>query len=210
MKNSSKNNKGITLIALMITIIVLLILVGVSINLVAGSNGILGKAQKAVDINNMAKIKEEIELKIAELEMDYYMTDNNFANVNDYVKAELEKGVEIPSGAVITTDSSGSLNYDGMQIGTLNPDGSVSIDGEINGSQIVTKYTVSYNPNGGQGGPGSSRHENGETVTVDFSRTPTQTGCTFLGWARTANATVPEFTSSGSFMVSGNTTLYAV
>ena len=101
MKNSSKNNKGITLIALMITIIVLLILVGVSINLVAGSNGILGKAQKAVDINNMAKIKEEIELKIAELEMDYYMTENNFANVNDYVKSELEKGVELPSGAVI-------------------------------------------------------------------------------------------------------------
>ena len=52
----------------------------------------------------MAQIKEEIELKIAELQMDYYMTDNNFANVNDYVKAELEKGVELPSGAVITTD----------------------------------------------------------------------------------------------------------
>ena len=138
------------------------------------------------------------------------MTDNNFANVNDYVKAELEKGVELPSGAVITTDNSGNLSYDGMQIGTLNPDGSVSIDGEFNGSQIVTKYTVSYNPNGGQGGPSSSRHENGEIVTVDFSKNPTQTGCTFLGWARTANATVPEFTSSGSFTVSGNITLYAV
>ena len=158
----------------------------------------------------MAQIKEEIELKIAELQMDYYMTDNNFANVNDYVKAELEKGVELPSGAVITTDSNGNLNYDGVQIGTLNPDGSVSIDGEFNGSQIVTKYTVSYNPNGGQGGPSSSRHENGETVTVDFSKKPTQTGCTFLGWARTANATVPEFTSSGSFTVNANTTLYAV
>ncbi len=210
MKNNSKSDKGITLVALVVTIIVLLILAGVSINLVAGSNGILGRAQKAVDLNNMVKIKEEIELKIAELQMDYYMTDNNFANVNDYVKAELEKGVELPSGAVITTDNSGNLSYDGMQIGTLNPDGSVSIDGEFNGSQIVTKYTVSYNPNGGQGGPSSSRHENGEIVTVDFSKNPTQTGCTFLGWARTANATVPEFTSSGSFTVSGNITLYAV
>ena len=85
-------------------------------------------------MNNMAKIKEEIELKIAELQMDYYMTDNNFANVNDYVKAELEKGVELPSGAVITTDSSGHLSYDGIQIGTLNPDGSISIDGEFNGN----------------------------------------------------------------------------
>ena len=205
-----KSNKGITLVALVITIIVLLILAGASLNLVAGSNGILGRATKAVDLNNMAKIKEEIELKIAELQMDYYMTDNNFANVNDYVKAELEKGVELPSGAIITTDSSGNLSYDGMQIGTLNPDGSVSIDGEFNGSQIVTKYTVSYNANGGQGGPASSRHENGETVTVDFSKTPTQTGCTFLGWARSSTSTTPEFTSSGSFTVSGNTTLYAV
>ena len=205
-----KNNKGITLVALVITIIVLLILAGVSLNLVAGSNGILGRAQKAVDVNNMAQIKEEIELKIAELQMDYYMTDNNFANVNDYVKAELEKGVELPSGAVITTDSSGNLSYDGMQIGTLNSDGSVSIDGEFNGSQIVTKYTVSYNANGGQGGPASSRHENGETVRVDFSKTPTQTGCTFLGWARSSTATMPEFTNSGSFTINGNTTLYAV
>ena len=206
-----KSNKGITLIALVITIIVLLILAGVSLNLVAGSNGILGKATKAVDVNNMAQIKEEIELKIAELQMDYYMTDNNFANVNDYVKVELEKGVEIPSGAVITTDSNGNLNYDGVQIGTLNPDGSVSIDGEFNGSQIVTKYTVSYNPNGGQGGPSSSRHENGETVTVDFSKNPTRKGYNFLGWARTANATVPEFTTSGSFNIeTQNVILYAV
>ena len=201
---------GITLVALVVTIIVLLILAGVSINLVAGSNGILGKATKAVDITNMAKIKEEIELKIAELQMDYYMKDNNFANVNDYVKAELEKGVELSNGAEIRVDSSGKLSYEGLEIGTLNPDGSVSIDGEFNGSQIITKYTVSYNPNGGQGGPANSRHENGETVTVDFSKTPTQTGCTFLGWARSSTATMPEFTNSGSFTINGNTTLYAV
>ena len=116
----------------------------------------------------MAKIKEEIELKIAELQMDYYMTDNNFANVNDYVKAELEKGVELPSGAVITTDSSGNLSYDGMQIGTLNPDGSVSIDGEFNGSQIVTKYTVSYDANGGTGVPATKKYAAGESVSIDF------------------------------------------
>ena len=42
-----KNNKGITLVALVVTIVVLLILAGVSINLVLGNNGIIAKAQKA-------------------------------------------------------------------------------------------------------------------------------------------------------------------
>ena len=208
-----KRNKGITLIALVITIIVLLILAGVSINLVAGSNGIMNRATKAVDVTNMAKIKEDIELKIAEMQMDYYSDSslrNQYANVNEYIKAELEKGVELPNGAVITSDSSGNLNYEGVQIGSLNPDGSVSIDGELSGSQIVTKYTVSYNANGGQGGPSSKKYAAGEIVTVDFMNIPTQAGCTFLGWARSADATTPEFTNSGSFTVSGNTILYAV
>ncbi len=210
-KKKGTENKGITLVALVITIIVLLILAGVSINLVAGSNGILGKATKAVDVNNMAKIKEEIELKIAELQMDYYMKDNNFANINDYVKAELEKGVELPNGAEISCDSNGNLSYEGVEIGTLNPNGSVTIDGELSGSQIVTKYTVSYNANGGQGGPANKKYATGENVTIDFATKPTKKGANFLGWARTQNATTPEYTNSGSFtMGNQSVTLYAV
>ena len=42
-----RKNNGITLISLVITIIVLLILAAVSLNLITGSDGILGKASKA-------------------------------------------------------------------------------------------------------------------------------------------------------------------
>ena len=42
-----KKQKGITLVALVITMVVLLILAGVSINLVLGDNGIVKKAQEA-------------------------------------------------------------------------------------------------------------------------------------------------------------------
>ena len=42
-----KEQKGITLIALVITIIVMLVLAGVSINAIIGDNGILSKAQSA-------------------------------------------------------------------------------------------------------------------------------------------------------------------
>ena len=40
-----KSNKGITLVALVVTIIVLIILAGISISLVLGNDGILGKAK---------------------------------------------------------------------------------------------------------------------------------------------------------------------
>lgn len=57
--------KGITLIALVITIIVLLILSGVSIAMITGENGILKYADKAKLVTELSQIKEEIELKNA-------------------------------------------------------------------------------------------------------------------------------------------------
>ena len=44
-----KNKRGITLIALVITIIILLILASVSLNLVLGDNGIIERAQQALE-----------------------------------------------------------------------------------------------------------------------------------------------------------------
>ena len=68
----NKKNQGITLIALVITIIILLILAGVSLNLIAGENGILTRAEKAVSATKIAAIREEIELEMANLKMQYY------------------------------------------------------------------------------------------------------------------------------------------
>lgn len=67
-----KNNKGITLIALVITIIVLLILAGVTIAMLSGDNGILTKASKAVEDTDEADKKEEVSRAINELMTEYY------------------------------------------------------------------------------------------------------------------------------------------
>ena len=61
-----KNNKGITLIALVVTIIVLLILAGVSIAMLTGQNGILNRSQEASIKNSVADAKDQIALKVAE------------------------------------------------------------------------------------------------------------------------------------------------
>ena len=65
MKNRKKiktKNKGITLIALVITIIVLLILAGVTISALSGDNGILTNASKAKYATELSQYKEELEM----------------------------------------------------------------------------------------------------------------------------------------------------
>lgn len=61
-----KMNKGITLIALVITIIVLLILAGISLATLIGKNGVLTKANSAKDEHKINQYKEEINLIVAD------------------------------------------------------------------------------------------------------------------------------------------------
>jgi len=70
MEKILKNNKGITLIALVITIIVLLILAGISIATLTGNNGLLNKTTSAKEENEKAEYKESLELIGAGLQID--------------------------------------------------------------------------------------------------------------------------------------------
>ncbi len=72
-----KNNKAITLIALVITIIVLLILAGVTISTLTGDNGLLGKTSEAQFITEIQQYNEELKLAIAE---DYTNSMGNREN----------------------------------------------------------------------------------------------------------------------------------
>ena len=69
-----KNEKGITLIALIITIIVLLILAGVSIATITGENGILERAKNAKEVNDNKSSEEKGILSQYEEEIDNYNT----------------------------------------------------------------------------------------------------------------------------------------
>ena len=62
-----KNQKGITLIALVITIIVLLILAGVSIAMLSGENGLLTKAQTVKTDSAAGNLEEATKLAIAQV-----------------------------------------------------------------------------------------------------------------------------------------------
>ena len=69
----TKEMKGITLIALVITIVVLMILAGVSINTVLGDDGIIKKAKEAAEATKRASAEEEMN----RLVLEYQLVSNN-------------------------------------------------------------------------------------------------------------------------------------
>ena len=76
-----KNKNGVTLIALAVTIIVMLILAGVTISTLTGNSGITTNASKAKTKSYLANIKEEYELYLSEKRMDdEYDLDTLYAN----------------------------------------------------------------------------------------------------------------------------------
>lgn len=85
-----KNEKGITLVALVITIIVLLILAGVSLSLIAGENGVANRAMSAKIKTEKSEILEQLRLKIYEkaLDIENDMSDMEYLEENGIVTGE--------------------------------------------------------------------------------------------------------------------------
>lgn len=79
-------NSAITLIALIITIIVLLILAGVTLTMLMGENGIIKKAQLAKEKTNEAQIEEEKNLKSLEDKINNYNSRENGVSESKYIK----------------------------------------------------------------------------------------------------------------------------
>ena len=65
-----KNQKGITLIALVITIIVLLILAGVSIAMLTGDNGLLTRARETQTASDKAEAADRVNMELTALYAD--------------------------------------------------------------------------------------------------------------------------------------------
>lgn len=86
------DKKGITLIALVITIIVLLILAGVSITTLTGDNGILKRKLTAKKLNQVSSEKEAIEIIATSSQINNKIGENNdtYTKLNLYNKRYVE------------------------------------------------------------------------------------------------------------------------
>ena len=136
--NKLKSKKGITLVALVVTIVVLLILAGVSINAVLGDNGIIKKANQAASVTKEAEVKEAINRTI----LEFYLT-NDYETLEDFLKAKAEDG-SIDS---VTKNADGTLTvkkgeYSVTVENKTNSSGGSSSGGSTGGETQTPEITI--------------------------------------------------------------------
>ena len=141
----TKEIKGITLITLAITIVVLIILAGVSINAVIGDDGIIKKAQNSANLTKEAEVKEAINRTI----LEFYLT-NDYATLEEFLKAKAEDG-SIDS---VTKNADGTLTVKKGEY-------SVTVENKTNSS--------GGSSSGGSTGSNTGGNTGGETQTPEIT-----------------------------------------
>ena len=104
-----KNQKGITLIALVITIIVLLILAGVTIAMLTGENGILTKAKTADTDTKNAEAAERINMELQAFKTDILAN----GSIQDDTKAKAKANLPGSSIDIDATANKATISYEG-------------------------------------------------------------------------------------------------
>ena len=89
VKSSNKN--GITLIALVITIIILLILAGITIAILGGENGLLAKVKKAKEAEIKAEMREELTLALHDLQIEKRAEATLDDVTQDWINGQIKK-----------------------------------------------------------------------------------------------------------------------
>ena len=135
-----KKNEGITLIALVVTIIVLLILAGVSVSMLTGQNGILTNAAKAKENTDSASDLEYLQLKATASLMDYYQ-GNDSVGEDEYV---LKKLAEDTENKITVNQTDKTLEYNGKTYSIADIIGNQSEKTKIENSNMkqITVSTV--------------------------------------------------------------------
>ena len=98
-----KQEKGITLIALVITIIVLLILAGVTIALLTNDSSAPKKASEAAEANTIATIKDNVSNELMNAITEYYDNAYRKADTTKSLKDEIKSRLDDQTGLTKTT-----------------------------------------------------------------------------------------------------------
>ncbi|MCI9087393.1 MAG: hypothetical protein HFJ32_02395 [Clostridia bacterium] len=139
-----KRNKGITLIALVVTIVVLLILAGITINYVMGDNSIFQKAVAAKEKTQTAQAREKIEIAL----MDWWMQKqtNPDVGLDEFWDKLIDAGIIESDKDVTGPDKDGENDVyivdttDGCVVEIIvTPDGEISVGEVVQGDKLPPK-----------------------------------------------------------------------
>ena len=231
-----KKEKGITIVALSVTIIVLLIIAGISIKLVLDNNGIIGNAQTAK--NQYIEAEANTEQGIGELSnalssnLNHNRDDgtNTTTNtVNPTPTPEPTKyTLTINAGAGTTTGSTNVQGTSGSTVTVSNPtppsgytvtlNGNDGVIGTSSTASFKTTYSFSrWNLSGGGSISGTTYtfgNSNG-TLTAQYTHTgrslptATRSGYTFKGWYTTVTGGTKVGDAGTVYTPTSNVTIYA-
>ena len=125
-----KNERGITLIALVVTIVVLLILAGVSISMLTGENGIITRAQESREENRGGAVEERRDLWVSNISLD--------EDTNSQTAQELpELLADLQEEGLLSDDEIAYINENGyIQIGSHFIDFRLDNSNEIDWSKL--------------------------------------------------------------------------
>lgn len=141
-----KNNKGITLISLVITIIVLLILAGVSIAMLSGDNSILSRASNAAEESALANTKELITNAVNEALVEYnndlYVNNNGEATLASYLISKV--GTSASTGAIAQANAISGISVSVTTAVGADADGAYAVS-----YKGTSKYTFTVNHTSG-------------------------------------------------------------
>lgn len=143
-KDTKNSNKGITLIALVITIIVLLILAGVTIAILSGPNGILNNAQEAKKQTIIANVIEQAKIDIASKmaeKLGESLTEQEIADILDKYGELSTEQVELKDKILTTYEGTYEIPVSDIYNGEINSEPSIPEGLEIG-------ETVIYEPSG--------------------------------------------------------------
>ena len=129
MLEKTKGQGGITLVALVVTIVVLLILAGITISLVFAQNGVVGKAQEAAASSNKGTIADNIQGYIVSKQMEALQTGTAPGDVTADMTTKLK------AAGITVTASSNTIS--------IAADTTVTISGDITFELNKQTYTLS-------------------------------------------------------------------
>ena len=149
----TKENKGVTLIALVVTIVVMLILAGVTISVLNGENGIVKQAQKAKEESKIKELKEKVRIDIAGKRVE---------NINGELRVSVLKEIldkyfdNVPVETQITSETElkakeeygkYEMKISDIDVGEITYETSYTIFKDVNGEQVPIPegYIVSEN-----------------------------------------------------------------
>ena len=147
MREKILNKNGITLIALVITIIVLLILAGVAIATLTGENGLFARAKQAKQTQTESEMKEKLNLSIQELQVEK-LTEATLDDITqEWLTQKLSEYNPILKEDVTTNNKKVTLQKNGI-IKTYMIDENLNITEVENKSGIDFSYEIVKRENG--------------------------------------------------------------